>query len=60
MLMTKKLKPIFMTFLKLYGRLDTGGFLVLFSFFFFFNKCVFINVQNTGIAAQMKGEFTIN
>lgn len=35
MLMTKKLKPIFMTFLKLYGRLDTGGFLVLFSFFFF-------------------------
>lgn len=50
----KKLKLIFMTFLKLYGRLDTGGLLV------FFNKCIFINVQNTGIAAQMKGEFTIN
>lgn len=50
----KKIKTYFYDFLKALWQIrhwKFGGF---------FNKCIFINVQNTGIAAQMKGEFTIN
>lgn len=49
----KKIKTYFYDFLK--ALLQIRHWRV-----FFFNKCIFINVQNTGIAAQMKGEFTIN
>lgn len=57
--MTKKIKTYFYDFFKALWQIRHWRFFG-FVFFFFFNKCVFINVQNTGIAAQMKGEFTIN
>lgn len=47
-LTTEGEKTYFLPFFKMYGRIDTGGTV--------FNKCIFINVQNTGIEAQRRGE----
>lgn len=51
----KKIKTYFYDFLKALWQIRHWRLFVV-----FFNKCIFINVQNTGIAAETKGEFTIN